>query len=205
MNTISVKVKGEFACFTHPALKTERATYPVITPSACDGILRNIFWKPEFKYEIVRIDVLNEIKTLNIMRNELKFDNKNQVLLSAERTQRISETIIDPAYVIHARQIMVRNNNEANRIKMQEMFNRRVRKGQCFYQPFFGIKEFICHFEEYNPEIDVPISATQDLGVMFHYYLYPENGYEMEPRFFHAKMINGSIEVPPLGERYVIG
>jgi len=45
---VSVKVWGDFACFTRPEAKVERMTYPVMTPSAARGVLEAIFWKPEF-------------------------------------------------------------------------------------------------------------------------------------------------------------
>ena len=32
--TVSVKVWGDYACFTRPELKVERLSYPVMTPSA---------------------------------------------------------------------------------------------------------------------------------------------------------------------------
>ena len=46
-NIVKVRVKGDYACFTQPALKVERMTYPCMTPSAARGILECILWKPE--------------------------------------------------------------------------------------------------------------------------------------------------------------
>ncbi len=204
MNQIKVTVSGELACFTHPALKTERATYPVITPSACDGILRAIFWKPEIKYVVTKIEVLSDIQTTTILRKELKFQNQEQVNIQEERTQRITEVLLNPKYVIHANQIMLTNKSVENHIKMKEMFNRRVEKGQCFRQPFFGIKEYVCNFEPYNPSEHKPIQKDLNIGTMFHYYLYPETGFNKEPRFFDAVMNAGVVEIPELEERFAV-
>ena len=41
-NSVKVRVKGEYACFTQPALKVERMTYPCMTPSAARGVLECI-------------------------------------------------------------------------------------------------------------------------------------------------------------------
>lgn len=41
-NIVKVRVKGDYACFTQPALKVERMTYPCMTPSAARGILECI-------------------------------------------------------------------------------------------------------------------------------------------------------------------
>lgn len=211
---LKVKVWGDTACFTHPALKTERGTYPVITPSACDGILRSIYWKPAFKYEVVQVDILNAPEFRTIMNNEIQtVRSLNDALrgtninIANDRTQRNTELIVDPAYVIHARMVMV--GEDDNPIKHSEIFKRRVRKGQCFSQPFFGLKEMFAHFSEVSEE-DVPVESFSLPGFpMFHYFLYPENGTPkntpMQPKFFTAKVVNGVMEVPPLNERYFIG
>ena len=38
-NLITLRVWGDFACFTRPEMKVERVSYPVITPS---GVLLSI-------------------------------------------------------------------------------------------------------------------------------------------------------------------
>ncbi len=68
---ISVKVGGDFACFSRPEFKVERVTYPVITPSAARGVLEAIFWRPEFRYEIREIQVVKPIREFSIIRNEI--------------------------------------------------------------------------------------------------------------------------------------
>ncbi len=62
---------GALACFTRPELKTERVSYPVMTPSAARGILEAIYWKPEFDYVITAIEVLRPIRWASIRRNEV--------------------------------------------------------------------------------------------------------------------------------------
>ena len=51
-NFVKVRVKGDHACFTQPALKVERMTYPCMTPSAAQGVLECILWKPEFQWVV---------------------------------------------------------------------------------------------------------------------------------------------------------
>ena len=51
-NFVKVRVKGDHACFTQPALKVERMTYPCMTPSAARGVLECILWKPEFQWVV---------------------------------------------------------------------------------------------------------------------------------------------------------
>src|SRR5580698_5213541 len=66
-----VEIRGPYACFTRPELKSERVSYPVMTPSAAKGILEAIYWKPEFDYVVTAIEVLRPIRWASIRRNEV--------------------------------------------------------------------------------------------------------------------------------------
>jgi len=43
-NLVTLRVWGDFACFTRPEMKVERVSYPVMTPSAARGVLEAVFW-----------------------------------------------------------------------------------------------------------------------------------------------------------------
>ena len=68
---IYLKIAGDYALFTRPEMKVERVSYDVITPSAARGVLEAIYWKPEIRWIIDQIHVLNKIRTTNIRRNEI--------------------------------------------------------------------------------------------------------------------------------------
>src|SRR5512134_3886168 len=69
---LEVKVWGEFACFTRPEMKVERVSYPVMTPSAARGVLEAIYWKPQIRYRIQRIGILQQGTQFTLLRNEIK-------------------------------------------------------------------------------------------------------------------------------------
>src|SRR3954447_20233467 len=69
--TYSIRVRGEWACFTRPELKTERVTYHVITPSAARGVLEAVLWKPAIRWHVHRIAVLAPIRFASVKRNEV--------------------------------------------------------------------------------------------------------------------------------------
>jgi CRISPR-associated protein Cas5d len=58
MQTVSLKVWGEYALFSRPDLKVERLSYPLMTPSAARGVLDAILFKPQMKWHIRKITVL---------------------------------------------------------------------------------------------------------------------------------------------------
>jgi CRISPR-associated protein Cas5d len=68
---VSLKVWGEYACFTRPEFKSERVSYDVITPSAARGLLEAIYWKPAIAWVVARIRVLRPIRVDTVRRNEV--------------------------------------------------------------------------------------------------------------------------------------
>ena len=109
VNTVKVRVKGEYACFTQPALKVERMTYPCMTPSAARGILECILWKPEFKWVVKSIRILKPIAFSSFKRNELSgIQSGAPIDITAidakgspkNRTQRNSIVLRDVEYII---------------------------------------------------------------------------------------------------------
>mgnify|MGYP000904643986 CR=1 FL=1 len=173
---VSVKVWGSLACFTRPETKVERVSYPFPTPSAARGILEAIYWHPEMFYEIKKIRILNPIKYLSIMTNELK--SKTSFVVGRrgaeggaryyredDRTQRHSLLLKDVAYEITARIVLNPHRGPDNPIgKYLDQFNRRVEKGKCYKQPYFGMRDFSCNFAPANGDRAVPVS--QDFGLM---------------------------------------
>jgi CRISPR-associated protein Cas5d len=58
MQTVSVKVWGEYALFSRPDLKVERLSYPLMTPSAARGVLDAIMFRPQMRWHVRKITVL---------------------------------------------------------------------------------------------------------------------------------------------------
>ena len=143
---IRLKVTGEFACFTRPDLKVERMSYPCMTPSAARGILEAILWKPEFQWYVRRIIVLKDIQFASIKRNEIskKQNPKGEPIeITENRVQRNSIILKDVGYIIEASVFVDEdlinktkgNGHPVTVKKYREMFERRVKKGQCWHQP----------------------------------------------------------------------
>ncbi|MET7933961.1 type I-C CRISPR-associated protein Cas5c [Streptomyces sp. NPDC005322] len=209
-----VEVSGALACFTRPELKVERVSYPVMSPSAAVGVLETIFWKPEFRYVVRAIEVLQPIEWTSIRRNEVKSvitagevaalrrDPQRRYDVENDRDQRNSMLLRDVSYRIRAQVVLSERGQGGREEKYREQLRRRVDKGACFAQPFLGCREFSASF---GPRTDTrPIERNEDLGVMLHSIVYPTTGGE-EYRWFHAQLRQGVLEVPlkPLGAREV--
>jgi CRISPR-associated protein Cas5d len=135
------------------------------------------------------------------------------------RQPRAATILRDVGYVIEARFDIV--DGERNAAKHLDQFNRRARRGQCFHHPYLGTREFPASFalvEE--PEYPMPAcelpedQRNRDLGYMLHDLDYAPAGDETKapydliessagrkltatPRFFHAEIRDGVIDVPP--------
>ncbi len=61
----TLRVWGDYACFTRPEMKVERVSYDIITPSSARAIFEAIHWKPAIKWVIDEINVIKPIKFLD--------------------------------------------------------------------------------------------------------------------------------------------
>ncbi len=210
MNTFCLEVSGPFACFTRPEMKVERVSYDVITPSAARSVFEAILWKPQIRWRITRIEVLNPIRWINLRRNEVgavvSTRNVQQAMnagsgnlglyIEDERQQRAGLFLRDVAYRLHAELLLSPKANDPL-VKYTEMFARRAAKGQCVNQPYLGCREFAAAFRPVaDPAAESPaIDETRDLGWMLHDldFTHPS---DPQPHFFRAEMKNGTILVP---------
>jgi len=200
-----------WACFTRPEMKVERVSYDVITPSAARGVIEAIYWKPQIRWVIDRLRVLEPIRFASIRRNEvgakipagaaakaMKDGRGNLGLyVEQERQQRAGLLLRDVGYVIEAHFDVI--GGEDNEAKHLDSFNRRARAGQCFTRPYFGLRECAADFALIEDDAPIPgshnsLMGERDLGWMLHDIDFQN---DRRPRFFHAVMRDGIIDVPP--------
>jgi CRISPR-associated protein Cas5d len=207
-NLQRIRVRGDYACFTRPELKTERVSYEVITPSAARGVLEAVLWKPAIFWEIRKILVLASARFIEFKRNEVntRLSTRNVTTASRrgepvdfyadeDRAQRNTLALRDVDYAIEARiRLTRRAGPEDNLRKFEEMFERRLSRGQFHYQPYLGCREFTAMVEPYSGD-PAPISTeSRDLGFMLQDIRYSAK--QNVPVFFHAKLQDGILEIP---------
>jgi CRISPR-associated protein Cas5d len=139
---ISFRVSGDYACFSRPEFKVERVSYPILTPSAARGIAEAVFWRPEFRYEIRRIGVINRGGTTVIVRNEISDrQGKTPLIVEDQRQQRSSLVLKDVDYIVEG-MIVLRPHATDPAAKYLSQFERRIERGQHFHSPYLGTREF---------------------------------------------------------------
>ncbi|MGH3796753.1 MAG: type I-C CRISPR-associated protein Cas5c [Pseudonocardiaceae bacterium] len=200
---VVVQVWGEGALFTRPELKVERVSYPVMTPSAAVGVLESIFWKPEFVWRVVAIEVLNKIKQFTQRRNETTdlasladaASGRRRIDTVVHRVQRNAVCLRDVAYRIHAH-VVLRDHATKAESAYRDQFRRRVSRGSCFTQPYLGTREFTAYFGDPD-ETPAQPDLTEDLGIMLHSVDHSTS----PPAFswFTARLDHGVLYVPEQG------
>ena len=223
-----LEIWGDFACFSRPDLKVERYSYPLPPPSAARGVLEAIYFKPEFYWQVTRIETLNPPSYIALRRNEVKdkasvpaikqwISGKippEPLLADANdeakgRTQRQMIALRNPRFRISA-QMVPRPGHESKHRGFDEQFIRRASQGKCFHQPALGTRECVAYFRYIRSLESQPAAAdySQDLGLMLYdvFDLRQTNDDDAKPfvSLFQAKVLNGVLDVPPFESESVL-
>ena len=208
---VRVRLWGDYALFSRPEMKVERCSYDVMTPSAARGMLEAIYWHPGMRWVIDKIYVRKPIQFTSIRRNEVKSKVLAGNALTAvngggkplyisskeEIVQRASILLRDVEYVVEAHFEMtpkaVPGDNEG---KFKDIIMRRLRRGECYHQPYFGCREFPVHFELCEEETTscYAVVPEKDLGFMLYDMDYSDPN-DIQPMFFRAVMRNGVLDL----------
>ncbi len=207
--SVRMEIWGERALFTRPEMKVERVSYDVPTPSAVRGMLEAVYFHSGMKWIIDKIYVLNPIQFTNVRRNEvdtkiLASDLRGAmqgnskplgIITSNSIQQRAAMMLQNVHYVIEAHFDMTEKANPTdNPGKFQDIIKRRLKKGQCFFQPYLGCRECTAHFGLWEESVIETIPETRDLGYMLFDMDYSDSS-SITPMFFRAKMVNGVVHV----------
>lgn len=180
-NLISIRVWGDFACFTRPEMKVERVSYPLMTPSAARGILEAIFWEPQMYYQIDTIRVVKKGAWVSFRRNELisrvsldsartwmknpeKFEPIHAGGGAADGTQRNTLALENVEYIITSQVFLseLGKRSGQNLNKYLNEIERRATQGKCFHRPALGVREFAADFEwEPDPQAGLERRAAE--------------------------------------------
>lgn len=131
-------------------------SYPVPTYSAAKGIFESILWGQMVDVVPTKIEVCSPIIYHSYHTNYGGPLRKGDVVKSGGSFQLLASVLINPCYRLYANVAINRKNKDriSDRARLwdqkttcpehayQEIFNRRLRRGQCFSIPFLGWKEF---------------------------------------------------------------
>lgn len=231
--SVGLEIWGDFAVFSRPELKVERFSYPVITPSAARGVFDAIYWHPQFRWIVDRIELLAIPRWLGLRRNEVKdkgpsertirqwseglapiepqWADGDKMLLGTDekgRTQRQTMALVNPHYRVFAH-IEPWPSFKEFLPKYVAQFSRRAERGQCSFQPSLGCREFPAYFKPaQRSDVPAPIALDADWGLMLYdVFSLTEPGTsssEAQIQMFHCTVRQGVIEVPHYTSKEVL-
>lgn len=187
-NRVTIRVWGDYACFTRPEMKVERVSYPICTPSAARGILEAIFWEPQMYYVIDSVAVVKKGRWFSFRRNEVtkvvsikeaqswmqgepvKYVQAGGGAVDAAQRNMLALADVEYLIVAEVRPSRLHNPVQHDIRKYLEEIKRRASNGKCYHRPALGCREFAADFDW----VDDPktIARTQwpeeDLGLMLY-------------------------------------
>jgi CRISPR-associated protein Cas5d len=175
---LGFEVAGPLAIFTRPDSGATPTSYPVPTWSACKGLFEAIAllsdglaWICPTKVEVCK----RQGRTGGTVRFQKYATNyggplrKEQVMSKGANMQFFATALSDVCYRLYAE---VRGRNVAGvvnpRHQLQEIFQRRLERGQCHHTPALGWREFTCSYwgpfrSEYVVDVDLNLTIPSML------------------------------------------
>lgn len=170
---------------------------------------------------------------VNEVAHVVKTRNQSPIFIEDHRTQRRNFILKDVAYRIYARMVFypIEERTESDKkIAIEKLtrkgvedenmgkyigqLERRLEVGGCFAQPYLGCRQYHCDYEWIEKPIrQNGIPVTRDLGIMlfgFNFFDKENAGRKRKdylrpmPLYYHAKMVNGVIEVPNINSIEII-
>ncbi|MEK7474355.1 MAG: CRISPR-associated protein Cas5 [Candidatus Coatesbacteria bacterium] len=155
---VSLEIAGPTAMFTRPDTGATPISYPVPTYSAAKGIFESILRLKSVIVRPVRVEVCSPIVYHRYMTNYGGPLRKGGVLKTGGSYQLAATVLINVCFRLYAEPEPIsdglRDTNNAH--AYQEMFRRRLMRGQWHHVPCLGWKEFVPTYAgELRPETTV--------------------------------------------------
>lgn len=215
-----MEISGNTAMWTRPDTGDCPVSYPVPTYSAVKGIFEALLWGPAIEIVPTRVEICAPLQYHNYQTNYGGPLRKTTVISGGGGYQLLATVLIDVCYRLYAEVVPVvwlrpdrmpytaRNWDEKTTSPghaYQAIFDRRLKRGQCFTVPFLGWKEFgPSYFGPFRPttkvQSDINVVIPSMLREVF------SEGYASERAFTYDQDLRidaGAIDFPMKGDRNV--
>lgn len=154
---VKMEIAGRTAMWTRPDTGDCPVSYPAPTYSAVKGIFESILWGPAVAIVPIKVELCSPLQYHNYQTNYYGPLRKARVMKSGGGFQLLATVLIDVCYRLYAEVSHVSKNSKGKLPDSarrwdekttspghayQAIFNRRIKRGQCFTIPFLGWKEF---------------------------------------------------------------
>ncbi len=168
---VSFEIAGPAAMFTRPDSGATPISYPAPTYSAAKGMFEAIVRLESAYIHPTKVEICSPIKFHKYVTNYGGPLRKANQISKGASYQIPATILIDVCYRIHGVVKAVAESPSGNNHlhALQEIFLRRLRKGQYFYTPCLGWKEFVpSYIGPLRDGTEVEKSINQILPSMLH-------------------------------------
>lgn len=186
---IKMEIAGATAMWTRPDTGDCPVSYPAPTYSAVRNIFQSILWGQAVRIIPRQVDICAPLQFHTYNTNYGGPLRKSSVVKSGGGYQLLATVLTDVKYRLFADVVEIpvsaseseqtkawRNRTRSPGHAYQEIFDRRLARGQCFHTPFLGWKEFtVAYFGPIRAET-IPAEITTVLPSMFREAEYSADG-----------------------------
>jgi CRISPR-associated protein Cas5d len=205
---VALEVAGPAAMFARPDTGSTPISYPVPTLSAAKGMFEAVLRRPHVYIQPTLVEICKPIRFERYVTNYGGPLRKGKDIKEGNSYQLMATILIDVCYRIHGevrmKQMSTRGNGKAQlrkrrgrdwRKRFKKLFDERLERGQTFYTPCLGWKEFVpsyfgpyrdrdVHGDEVRPVNTGEIHIPALLNTMWDHRKY-------EPSFCERWIVNG--------------
>jgi len=195
---VALEIAGPAAMFTRPDTGGSFVSYPAPTYSAAKGIFESIARLKSAYIRPTKVEVCRPIQYHRYATNYRGPLRKGNQLQKDASYQLIAVILADVCYRLHgAIEEAFPSPAPTNHLHaLQQIFERRLRNGQCFATPFLGLKEFTpSYVGPFRESTVVEESITLEIPSMLHSVFDKAVNGVWQPRFVQkARIEKGVLE-----------
>lgn len=210
--SIAMEISGDTALWTRPDSGDSPISYPVPTRSAVRGIFESILWGPAVRIIPTAVEVCKPIQYHSFVTNYGGPLRSSKLIQKGSNYQLYATVLVDVCYRLYAdvmpnycKENLPEKALEWDRRTTspghayQDIFNRRLKKGQSFSVPVLGWKEFTAsYFGPFRPETRVCKEVSDILIPSMLKEVFP-NGYKSDYSVVYSQSLQiqqGRLEFP---------
>ncbi len=171
---ISLEIAGPTAIWTRPDTGDSPGTYPIPPRSAAKGIFEAILWNPAVDIVPSRVEICAPLVYHHYATNYGGPLRKSDQKSGGNNYQLFATVLVNVRYRLFAELRLASHTNFPPRIRQwldrtrspchafKDIFERRLKRGQCHYVPSLGWREFVPSFvgETQNTPIQSDINLS---------------------------------------------
>ena len=176
---ITMEIAGPTAIWTRPDTGDSPGTYPAPTGSAAKGVFESVLWNPAVEIIPTRVEICAPLVFHHYTTNYGGPLRKSGQISGGNNYQLFATVLINVCYRLHAEIRPAERTPHSEKIArwlertrspahaFQEIFRRRLKRGQCYNVPSLGWREFAPSYAGvFRPETRVQETINLSMASM---------------------------------------